>query len=435
MRRISRLHWSRTLLAATLASLLAALAASALPVAAAEPEAAVGAGAPEAAPPAAPAFHTVRITRLRVVEGDVLNFEGDDGKPVRLRLAFADCTAVADSLRGHADTVTRSRLEEGPVWVFPYGCGDGPLGREVYADVWTDKGWLSETLIRSGYARRRTPADLASLAPPESLTKPRASPPPPAPAFCGAAAVATSAEVLDIDRGGRTVRTRLYDVTCAGLDAAKQAEARTVVERLIGGGPVWVFPSNPRPPGAGEALAVRIWTSEGWLAHALLKRGLALPYADPDKPASQAVAQATPDPAPPAPDTPEKTPATPRPPRDPDKPGEKDVTWTPVAVTVAKRYTGGMQGGETAEFNVPYGVWRVAWDCRPERPKSIVVLNVYRVDDNYDTRVSSHHVTTLKGQTGATVVRGQPGKYWVKLSCSADVDKIKVDVAEPAAKP
>jgi len=409
-------------MALTLPSLAAAVAGILLVGSApgAEPESG-------AVPPAAPAFFTISIGRVRHIQADSFDFQRDDQKRVRVRLAGADCSKMPDRIRGIAQTILRNILEVEPVWVFPVGRSKGSTG-EVWAHVWTKKGWLSEVLIRANYALRRAGPDPASLDAPETTGTTNKGEAPGLPAFAAVSCKPVDGETYEVDRGGTPVRVRLFDVTCAAAPTAAAGAAET----CIGNGPVWVFPCGPQKP--GQDLRGRIWTSGGgWISAALLKQDLAKRYADPYKATVEtASADPTPGPVAPTPVAPKPTPepVTPRPRR---PRGPQPIKWTPIAISAAKVAKGGMQGAETRTFTVPPpGIWRVTWTCEPPKAGFRVLLNVYRVDDKWQSRVSSHHVATLKGTRGQQVLRTPPGNYWLKLSCSDDWDGITVELGEAA---
>ena len=380
-------------------------------------------------PPSAPAFYTFSVSRIRNIQGDSFDFERDNGKRLRVRLAWADCMGVSDRLRGHAETIARNILETSPVWVLPCGRPKG-VADEVWACVWTDKGWLSEVLIRAGYAvRRKLPeADSREAFDPAGTTN--KAPPPPAPAFASTACKVVEGDVFEVMQGTRAQPVRLFDVTCTGVEEPPHAAAKAAAQQCLGEAMVWVFPSSPPKP--GDDLRVRLWTPKGWLSHVLLDQKLAVAYADP---LAAAVAKPSPpkDQAPPTSDDPKDPgPAAAKRPRAKESPTKPEaLTWRPITVAAAKVSTGGMQGAETETFQVPSGIWRVSWNCKPPKAGFRVLLNVYRVDEKWSSRVSSHHVATLKGESGSSVLRTGPGEYWIKLSCSAEVEGIKIEVGEP----
>jgi endonuclease YncB( thermonuclease family) len=379
-------------------------------------------------PPSAPAFYTFSMSRIRNIEGDSFDFERDNGKRLRVRLAWADCMGVSDRLRGHAETIARSILETAPVWVFPCGRPKG-VADEVWACVWTDKGWLSEVLVRAGYAARRAPPDAASLEAFDPAGTTNKAPPPPAPAFASTACKVVEGDVFEVMQGSRAQPVRLFDVTCTGVDEPPHDAAKAAAQQCLGEGMVWVFPSSPPKP--GDDLRVRLWTSKGWLSHVLLDQKLAVAYADPLKPDTE-TAGPKPKPQPAKGDDPKEPPA-PRKGRPSDTaPKADEIKWRPISIAAAKVFEGGMQGAETGTFQVPSGIWRVSWNCKPPKAGFRVLLNVYRVDEKWSSRVSSHHVTTLKGESGSSVLRTGPGEYWIKLACSAEVEGIKVELGEPS---
>ncbi|MBL7140977.1 MAG: hypothetical protein ISS74_08715 [Planctomycetes bacterium] len=401
------------------------------------PEVAPPASPPDLPLPAPPAFYTVSIGRIPTIGPDWFEFRDDAGQLLRVVLADADSSQVHDRLHGHAETVAVSLLREDPVWVFPTGAEKGsadPL--TLYARVWTHKGWLGEVLIRAGYALRREEVPPNTLGPVPPIAAPKGAPPAPADgAFASPVLKPAGGAAFEVHRQGKPVQVRLFDVT--GRPDANPAAVALVAERSTTAGPAWVFPCGmPKP---GEPLPVRVWTSHGWLDTMLVQENAAVALADPYKPPAPPASPATPaekpkpDPPPAKPDPAQKPlpgPAKPDPPKDPE-PAEGDIVWTPVTLTAKTIATGGMQGVETDVFEVPYGAIRMTWDCEPGRVGSIVILNLYRVDDQWQTRVSSHHVQTMKGQQGARALRVTPGRYWLKLSCTADLEGVKVEVAKP----
>jgi len=376
------------------------------------------------APPAGPAFFTVSIGRVRNIQAESFDFVRDDQKRVCVRLVGADSSKMPDRIRGIAETILRNVLQAEPVWVFPCGHVKGKSD-EMWGCVWTTKGWLSEVLIRADYAMRRTDLDLASLERCETTDSATKGQPPCSPAFVAASCKPVDDETYEVDRGGTAVRVRLFDVTCAGADTPTAAAG--AAEKCVGGGPVWVFPCGPQK--RGQDMRARIWTAGGWISAALLKQDLAKRYTDPYK-AQVETASADPTTKPVDPKPKSRT-VSPRPrtkSRDP-----QPLKWTPVSISAAKVARGGMQGAETRTFAVPApGIWRVTWKCEPPKAGFRVMLNVYRVDDKWQTRVSSHHVVTLKGLTGQRVLQTPPGTYWIKLVCSDDWDGITVELGEPA---
>ena len=234
--------------------------------------AAADAAEPAAGPPspAAPAFFTVSIGHIRNIQADSFEFQRGDLKRVRVQLAGADCSKMPERIRGMAQTITRSLIEAEPLWVFPLGRPKGTTD-QVWAHVWTRKGWLAEVLIRADYAMRRGDLDPASLDPPDPTGTTTKGPPPVAPAFAATSCKPVDGEAYNVVRGGATVRVQLFDVACP--DSGTSAVTVGAAETCIAGGPVWVFPCGSQKRGA--ATRGRIWTAGGWVSAALLARDLA----------------------------------------------------------------------------------------------------------------------------------------------------------------
>jgi len=418
-----------------LRSVCAAAIILAIPAGAGE---SLGRAPPDAGPsnlPAPPAFSTGSAWRVKEIGPGGFTFEPSAGPPLRIRLIEADTAAVTDRQRDFAETVARNLLQEKPVWVFPCGTGEDPAGPVGWARVWTDKGWLGEVLIRAGYAARRRRPEPDRLGPPPKVAHATGKGGPPGGAAYQATAVKPlSGTLFEVTCRGRARTVRLFDI--APLAPKGQPEAATAeaiaeaTRRCTRGGPVWVFPCRAGRPGA--VVPVRIWTAKGWLADALVARGLARRLADPLRPGAGSASGSDPAADPPKATTPpvrEKPPATGGPAGTEKSP---KVRWTPVALRAARVSRGTMPGVESAEFEVPYGVLRITWNCRPWKAGIKVVLNLYRIDESYSSRkVSSHHVATMKGDRGQRVFRVRPGRYWIKLSCSEEVEKVQVEIAEP----
>jgi len=284
--------------------------------------AAAGAAEPAAgpSPPAAPAFFTVSIGRIHNIQADSFEFQRGDLKRVRVQLAGADCSKMPERIRGMAQTITRNLIQAEPVWVFPVGRPKGSTD-QVWAHVWTRKGWLAEVLIRADYAMRRGDLDPASLDPPDPAGTANQGPPPVAPAFAAASCKPVDGETYNVVRGGVTVRVQLFDVTCA--DSGTSAVTVGAAETCIAGGPVWVFPCDPQQRGA--ATRARIWTAGGWVSAALLARGLAQRHADPYKAPVQTAAVG------PAP-----TPGTGPSPTQPARRIPKELIWPSASIPADK---------------------------------------------------------------------------------------------------
>ena len=407
----------RTVLPAAL--LVLALASAALP-AGAPPGAAAAPPAP--ASPASPAFSTGSISRIRSIAGDAFSFECDDRRIVTVRLAPADCRAAGAGAVESATAVATGLLQTGPVWVFPCGQAKGASGDEVWADVWTAKGWLSDILIRAGYAKRRAEADAAALTP---LEKPCASstglPLPPAPAFAAASCASTEGDVLQVVHKGRMLTLYLTDVTCQGLDSAKRDAATATATRMLQAGPFWVFPC-PAMKGAGpDCLRARVWTQRGWLSDALLQEGSAKRAEEGDPRGTPAAASpaaaATPGPA-----------AAPQPPAAADhaKPGSNQVKWREIQVSATNVQPMSCQ---SSHFRIEVPQWRLSWNLTPWRVGSPTSLSVCRVVETVASGGTSMHVGSFRGLSGSTIIRAQPGTFWVQITGSGKLD-IKVEVPE-----
>ena len=368
---------------------------------------------PAAAPapplPAPPAFHTGSIGRVREITGDSFVFSSEGGKKVRVRLAHADCTPLGKAAETNARTVATNILETETVWVFPCGKAKGTPEDEIWACVWTSKGWLAEVLIRAGYAQRRTALDPAALEPAAAPCSPGAGCPPPCqPAFVPASCAVAEGDAFDTEHAGRKYKVQLADVTCQGLEESQREAAKAEAARLLAAGPVWVLPcSVSRGAGQDEACAL-VWTQGGWLSDALIKAGLAKP-GQADKPATPGTA--TP-PAPPAkPDSP--------------KPGDQ-MKWREVPL----RKTGGMvMSCRSGRFKIDVPEWRISWNLKPWRTNSPVSFTICRVNENVVSGGVSTHVASFAGQSGSTYVRAQPGTFWIQVTGSPELG-VKVEVPE-----
>jgi endonuclease YncB( thermonuclease family) len=398
-----------------------------------------------AALPAPPAFCSGSIDRIRNIDGDAFDFQRDDGKVVRIRLIDADCQGLGDRSRTSAKETASDLLTTQRVWVFP--CGQSKTG-EVYAHVWTSHGWLSDVLVcADSAARRGDPAPLG-LAPVDPPGAPGKGQPPPAPAFASATFTVVEGDTYEVERAGQKVRVRLFDATCQDMDSVKRDDAKAEASRVAGqdGGRVWVFPCSPRWAKATDEPRVRIWTKQGWLSDALLKGGFANRYSDPDRGTVQ-VAAAQPAPVkhpeavtrpapstgttkdPPAP-TPPPAPAVtprPRPKSSGTAPSGSIGTWREV--TVAKATSDGLSC-ETGVFKIPNDIWRITWDLKPTRVGGHILLNVYRVDEAWQTKMSSQHTAGVTGPSGVHVVRSKPGDYWVRITGSTSPG-FKIESLEP----
>lgn len=390
----------------------AGLAASAWAAAA---DAGAGEPAARAALPPRPAFYTVSVSRLRVAEPDAFTVVLDPAKPpVRIRLADATCEDLTPSQRELALALATDLLRAEPLWIFPCAAGEG-AGGEWRARVWTRKGWLSEVLINAHFAKRRTDQDAGSPVPADQVPETAGDVPPFPPAFAAAVSSPTSGDTFEVTRDGKPCRVRLFDVTCEGAGSAE--DARAAAARLLGSGPVWIFPSTQRRLGPNEALPVRIWTDAGWLSEALVKARLAKRLDDPG-----AVAEAdVPKP------TPTKSPTTPKPAYEP----HVDWVWREVPVSDAGISDPYMC--ESNVFHVTSPVWRLSWDMKPVRTGAKILVHICRVDAQWETKTSSTYVRCVEGSRGSVLMRTKPGDYWLQVNQSSHINA-KVEVQEPVDK-
>ncbi|MBE3097288.1 MAG: hypothetical protein IMZ44_09195 [Planctomycetes bacterium] len=374
--------------------------------------------------PAPPAFHTGSVGRVREITGDCFVFGGEGGKKVRVRLAHADCAPLGKAAETNARTVATNILETETVWVFPCGKAKGTPEDEIWACVWTSKGWLAEVLIRAGYAQRRAALDPAALEPAAAPCSPAAGCPPPCqPAFVPASCAVSEGDAFDTEHAGRKYKVQLADVTCQGLEEPQREAAKAEAARLLAAGPVWVLPcSVSRGPG-GEAACALVWTQGGWLSDALIKAGLAKP-GQADKPAPPGPAGGVKPPTPgtgPGSTTPPAPPAKPGPPKPSDQ-----IKWREVPVGKA----GGMvMSCRSGHFKIDVPQWRVSWNLKPWRANSPVSFSICRVNENVASGGVSTHVASYAGLSGSAYVRAQPGTFWIQVTGSPEVG-VKVEVPE-----
>ncbi|MBE3096843.1 MAG: hypothetical protein IMZ44_06885 [Planctomycetes bacterium] len=394
----------------------------------------------EAAVPAPPAFCTQSVGRISDIQGDSFRFAAGEGRTVRIRLIDADCQPLGEATAQQAATVATNLLQDAPVWVFPVGQTKVGAADEIWADVWTAKGWLSQVLIRAGYAQKRTEPTPSSLSPADAAGTSNKGPAPAAPAFPAAACTPQSGDTLEIDQDGKKVNARLFEATCEGLSGTQRSDANATASRLFAKGGVWVFPCAPLRD-ARTFVPVRIWTAEGWLSDVLVKAGQAQRGETVEKPA-EATAQTTPAPKPP----PVKKP--------PEKPAEPAIDWLPISVTLAKhqrsssagaRYSRAMRVGvgdipawddtsanlESNLFKISSGVWRLTWETKAE--KAHLTMTVYRCGGNSPdpaSKAGSSQIATYSANTGSPILRTMPGSYWIRAFGAADVT-VKVEEATP----
>jgi len=401
--------------------------AAAPPSPAAAPAPPVAAPAlPAAAPapplPAPPAFHTGSIGRISEIAGDSFVFTGEGRKKVRVRLAHANCAPLGKTAETNATIVAKNILETEPVWVFPCGKAKGTPEDEIWACVWTSKGWLAEVLIRAGYAQRRTALDPAALEPAAAPCSPAPGCPGPCqPAFAAASCAVSEGDAFDTEHAGRKYKVQLADVTCQGLEESQREAAKAEAARLLAAGPVWVLPCSVRRGAGQDEACALVWTQGGWLSDALIKAGLAKP--------GQADKPATPGPAggvkPPTPGPGSTTPPAPPPKPDSPKPGDQ-MKWREVPL----RKTGGMvMSCRSGRFKIDVPEWRVSWNLKPWRTNSPVSFTICRVDENVVSGGVSTHVASFAGQSGSTYVRAQPGTCWIQVTGSPEL-VVKVEVPD-----
>lgn len=398
--------------------------------------------------PAPPAFHTQSPSRVRDIQGDSFVFSPSEGKSFRVRLIDADCQPLGEAAAKQAAAVATNLLEGAPFWVFPAGQNKGPTTDEVWADVWTEKGWLSAVLIRAGYAQRRTEPAPASLSPFDLSGTSNKGPAPAAPAFLASACTPQGGDTLEVETGGKKFTVRLFDATCEGASGDQRNEADAAATRLAAKGGVWVFPCAPLQGGKAVTPA-RIWTAEGFLGDILVKAGCAQRGETPDRAAAQAAAaKAAPTAAP--------KPAPARKPEKTEKPAEPTFDWQPISVTLTQhrrssgvgsqysRMMGAMAGSmnlldaasgnlESNVFKISSGVWRVTWEAKQGDKGSRATISVMRCGGNAPDATSktpSAQVASYTTPTGVQILRTMPGNYWVRVSGVADCT-VKVEEAVP----
>jgi endonuclease YncB( thermonuclease family) len=408
----------------------AAPAASPAPAASAAPAAAP-------APPAPPAFYTKSVSRIRDIEGDSFRFERDDHKVVRVRLAYADCQAAGKTAADQAKAVATGLLQDKPVWVFPRA--QAPGSDELWACVWTSKGWLSEVLVRAGYAQRGAPPEMAPGPPAEPFAAAVADCPLPGPpAFFLASYTLNEGDSFDAVHGGRKLKVQLADVTCQGLETAPKEAAKAEAARILSTGPAWVLPCVVHRGTAADEVLAYVWTPRGWLSDALLKAGAAKREVDSAAPATPApgpaVATTPPATTPAAPATPgPAAPATPGPaapahstPSPAAKTSPGQVTWREIPLTPTNVQT---MSCASARFKIEVPEWRVSWHLKPWRTNMPVSLSICRVNENVATGGVSTHVASFAGVTGGSMIRARPGTFWIQVTGSGELG-VKVEVPE-----
>jgi endonuclease YncB( thermonuclease family) len=387
------------------------------PPAAAPPAAAPALPAATPAPPlpAPPAFHTGSVGRVREITGDSFVFSGEGGKKVRVRLAHAECAPLGKTAEANATLVATNILETETVWVFPCGKAKGTPEDEIWASVWTSKGWLAEVLIRAGYAQRRAALDPAALEPAAAPCSPVPGCPRPCqPAFAAASCAVAEGDAFDTEHAGRKYKVQLADVTCQGLEESQREAAKAEAARLLAAGPFWVLPCSVRRGAGQDEACALVWTQGGWLSDALIKAGLAKP-GQADKPATPGT---TPGPG-------HATPPAPPPKPDSSIPSDQ-IKWREVPVRKAE---GMVMSCRSGHFKIDVPEWRVSWNLKPWRTNSPVSFTICRVNENVASSGVSTHVASFTGLSGSAYVRAQPGTFWIQVTGSPELG-VKVEVPE-----
>ena len=372
-------------------------------------------------PPPGPAFYTVAISRLKIVEPDTFEISRGNLKAITVHLADATCEGIDKTKREQAMALVTQFLEGEPFWVFP--CGLEKEGTNVWrALVWTKKGWLSEVLVKALLATRRPDPFEGAAVPADKTTYDRLPPGPCEPAFQGVVRQMVDGNTLEVLRDGRTIKVRLFDVGCEG----SAEDAKSLATKLVGTDPVWIFPSSQRRLAAGEAMPVRVWTKEGWLSQAMVKGGLAKVFPDPDKtdaaPAATVAAKTDPTPAakpPKAAPAPKTTTNT------------QGFVWREVPVGMGTSKDN-LQC-ESAVFKVTSQEWRLTWTAPPVRAGAAVILTIYRVDSQWQSKISSTVAAGFTAASGQQIIHSPPGDYWIRCTQSTKLNA-KVECQEPVEK-
>jgi endonuclease YncB( thermonuclease family) len=361
-----------------------------------------------ASPPAPPAVYTTYRVAVTKIQGDSFQFEWE-GRTMTIRLRDADSSDLDPPRRQSAAFLAAQLLETEPFWIFPCAPLNPGAPGEVRARVWTKKGWLSEILIKSNLAKRRSDVAAVTFTPAEapSAAAPADVPPPPPPAFAAPIQQIVAGDTFEVQREGKTVRLRLYDAACEGdADRAKELAAQT-----LGTGPVWIFPSSQRKLDAGDDLPVRIWTARGWLADVLVAASAARHYPDPDKALEERL---------PAPPLQERAkPASAAEPKSGDPMTPKFV-WHRVSVTVAKQSTHGMV---TDLFTIPSSEWRLSWDMERVMKRLSILVNIFYVDPEFsEVQRSTKPLGGFNGDRGSTVIHHKPGQYYLHIAGAKELN-------------
>jgi endonuclease YncB( thermonuclease family) len=365
--------------------------------------------------PPPPAVYTAHLAAVTKIQGDSFQFEWE-GRTMTIRLQDADSSDLDPTRRQSAAFLAAQQLEAEPFWIFPCAPLNPGAPGEVRARVWTKKGWLSEILIKSNLAKRRSDAAAVTFTPAEapSAAAPADVLPPPPPAFAATIQEVVAGDTFQVQREGETVRLRLYDATCEGsADRAKELAAQT-----LGTGPVWIFPSSQRKLDAGNDLPVRIWTARGWLADVLVAASAGNYYADPDKALAERL---------PAPPLQERAkPASAAEPKS-GGPMTPKFVWHRVSVTVAKKSTHGM---ETALFTIPSSEWRLSWDLDRVMKRLSILVNIFYVDPEFsEVQQSTKPMGGFNGDRGSAVFHHKPGQYYLHIAGAKELN-VKVEYSQ-----
>ena len=378
-----------------------------------------------ASPPAPPAVYTTYRVAVTKIQGDSFQFEWE-GRTITIRLRDADSSDLDPPRRQSAVFLAAQLLEAEPFWIFPCAPLKAGAPGEVRARVWTQKGWLSEILIKSNLAKRRSDVAAVTFTPAEAppAAAPADVPPPPPPAFAAPIQQIVAGDTFEVQREGKTVRLRLYDAACAAdADRAKELAAKT-----LGTGPVWIFPSSQRKLGPENDLPVRIWTREGWLADALVKAEAAKYFADPDKALEERIVKKGAEPAPP---TPAQTPAKPTAGAPGSSTPEKTV-WRRVGVSTALKSTHTI---ESTVFKIPAAQWRFSWNLKRVMQHAAIHINVCYVDPRYsEAKRSITPAESFTADRGSTIIRHVPGQFYLRIQGATELNVV-VEYPEPAASP
>lgn len=368
-----------------------------------------------ASPPLPPAVYTTYRGAVTKIQGDSFQFEWE-GRTMTIRLRDADSSDLDPPRRESAAFLAAQLLEAEPFWIFPGAPLNPGAPGEVRARVWTKKGWLSEILIKSNLAKRRSDVAAVTFTPAEapSAAAPADIPPPPPPAFAAPIQQIVAGDTFEVQREGKTVRLRLYDAACEGdADRAKELAAQT-----LGTGPVWIFPSSQRKLDAGDDLPVRIWTARGWLADVLVAASAARYHPDPDKALEERL---------PAPPPQERAkPASAAEPKSGDPMLAKFV-WHGVSVTAVKQSTHSII---TDVFMIPSSEFRISWDLQRVMKRLPIQVNIFYVDPEFsEVQRSTKPMGSFRADRGSTIIHHRPGQYYLNIAGAKELN-VKVEYSQ-----